>query len=343
MPSIFLERIIAGYKSMEYKHVVCGGTFDHLHKGHRAFLEAVFAAGEKVDIGLTTDAYVQEFKQGEIQDYDTRKQQLEAFLQEKNLLARTTLLPINDIYGKTLEEEVPYDALVVSEESAASGEHITQERKKRGLSPLVLIVIPLLSANNGARISSTQIREGLMGRNGEDFRNLTKQTLLLPPSLRDNLSHPFGELFPAEIPEKYLQDPERIIIIGDLVTKRFNDMHVGQKVSIIDFSTERKKQFSSIEQLGFSGGEQVFLASNPAGQVTSSVWDVLKEVFAQKEGRSVVVVEGEEDLLVIPCVLLLPLGYKIFYGQPHSGVIYLEVTEHIKERLYQILTAFQPQ
>lgn len=343
MLTSFLKRIIAKHNTMEYRHVVCGGTFDRLHKGHKAFLEAVFSYGEKVDIGLTTDAYVQQFKKGQIQPYAIRKQQLEEFLQEKDWLTRSSILPIDDVYGKTLDGDAPYGALVVSEESAKSGEDIVQQRKKRGLSPFVLIVVPLLYATNGEKISSTHIREGFMGRNGENFALLTQKTLLLPPSLRDSLSHPFGELFSGDIPQKYLQDPEKIVTIGDLVTKRFNQMHVGQRVSLIDFSIERKKQFSSIKELGFSGEEQVLALTNPAGQVSSSVWKTLREVFAQKEGRSVVVVEGEEDLLVIPCVLLIPLGYKIFYGQPRSGVIYLEVTEQIKKRLYQILTAFQPQ
>ena len=38
----------------KYSLVICGGTFDRLHEGHKAFLRAAFTAGERVIIGLTS-------------------------------------------------------------------------------------------------------------------------------------------------------------------------------------------------------------------------------------------------------------------------------------------------
>ena len=40
---------------MKYGHLVVGGTFDLMHKGHEAFLQKAFASADKVTIGLTSD------------------------------------------------------------------------------------------------------------------------------------------------------------------------------------------------------------------------------------------------------------------------------------------------
>ena len=40
-----------------YKLVAIAGTFDRLHKGHRFFISEAFKQGEKVLIGLTSDAF----------------------------------------------------------------------------------------------------------------------------------------------------------------------------------------------------------------------------------------------------------------------------------------------
>ena len=45
---------------MKYKLVVCGGTFDHFHRGHREFLRHILSVSSKVLIGLTTDKYLKE-------------------------------------------------------------------------------------------------------------------------------------------------------------------------------------------------------------------------------------------------------------------------------------------
>ena len=65
----------------EFKKVAVGGTFDQLHKGHRALLRKSFEVGEKVVIGLTSDSFVARMGKPHITaSYEERRRELEAFL-----------------------------------------------------------------------------------------------------------------------------------------------------------------------------------------------------------------------------------------------------------------------
>jgi hypothetical protein len=59
--------------------------------------------------------------------------------------------------------------------------------------------------------------------------------------------------------------------------------------------------------------------------------------------KYLVVVEGEEDLLVIPLVLYLKEGTYVVYGQPNAGVVALEVNEFSRFRVKSLFESFQPE
>jgi hypothetical protein len=53
--------------------------------------------------------------------------------------------------------------------------------------------------------------------------------------------------------------------------------------------------------------------------------------------KSRIVVNGEEDLLVIPAVLLAKNGSAVVYGQPGRGMVLIKVTEKKKDIIQKLL------
>jgi pantetheine-phosphate adenylyltransferase len=120
-------------RKYSYKKVVLGGTFDRLHKGHRAFLRRAFKMGEKVVIGLTSDRFARSLKKlGRIiLPFPERKKELENFLEKNNLLRRSRIFKIDDIFGPTLREP-EIEAIVVTRETINGARLINKERIKKG-------------------------------------------------------------------------------------------------------------------------------------------------------------------------------------------------------------------
>ncbi len=154
----------------KFRKVAVGGTFDELHKGHRALLMKAFEVGEKVLIGLCTDEFVKKMGKPHITaSYEKRLKELEDFLRRNNLVERAEIVPLNDPYGVTLSEGC-IEALVVSKETEARAREINLKRAELGLQPLHIVVIDMVPAENHVEISTTRIRRGEIDREGKLLR-----------------------------------------------------------------------------------------------------------------------------------------------------------------------------
>jgi pantetheine-phosphate adenylyltransferase len=94
---------------------------------------------------------------------------------EKNGLAeRAEIVPLNDSYGLTLSGK-GLDALVVSKETELITGKINKIRVEAGLSPLKIVSISMVPAENSNPISTTRIRNGEIDRNGHLLRSTQKK------------------------------------------------------------------------------------------------------------------------------------------------------------------------
>ncbi|MFB0543593.1 MAG: phosphopantetheine adenylyltransferase [Candidatus Bathyarchaeia archaeon] len=147
--------------------IVClGGTFDRLHRGHEALLLKAFEVGERVVIGVSSDAFVESMrKKHKVQPYEERVRGIRRFLEERGLEERAVFVPLDDPYGPAVTDS-QIRGIVVSEETAPRVEEINEIRKNKGMKPLEAFHIDMVPAEDGKPISSTRIRLGEIDRRG---------------------------------------------------------------------------------------------------------------------------------------------------------------------------------
>ena len=155
----------------KFSTVLVGGTFDEFHKGHRALIMKAFDVGERVLLGLSSDQLARELRKNhEISSYEERLAELRKFLREQGVSDRAKIVPLDTPYGITLSTTIA-DALVVSKETEPVGKEINEKREESGISPLNLVVIDMVPAEDCIPISSTRIRHGEIDREGHLIRH----------------------------------------------------------------------------------------------------------------------------------------------------------------------------
>ena len=97
-----------------------------------------------------------------LESYNTRKEKLIKYLKTIADLKRINIVEINnwadmDRYAQNPE----YEGLIVSQETYDNALKLNENREKKGLKPLILVVIPLLKNKDQKKISSTSIRKEL--------------------------------------------------------------------------------------------------------------------------------------------------------------------------------------
>jgi len=286
----------------------------------------------------------------QILPYEIRKRQLEEFLSGNGLSDRAEIIRLHDIYGPAIETN-DIEALAITSETRTGGKAVNQKRKSLGLKPLTIIEVPLVNSRDRKRISSHRIRMGEIDRWGSLYRDVLQFPEQISDDLRQRLKKPLGiflegnpnhiEALADKLNTILVQkSPFFLISVGDEVTRLSNHIKQYPDLSVVDFRVNRIPKYSELEELGFRHEKRENLLisriSNPPGlirkelvkQIEDDIVGILKDSMSR-----VIVVDGEDDLAGIPAILLAPLGTLVLYGQPHQGVVIVEVTEEKKREV----------
>ena len=134
-----------------------GGTFDIIHKGHLALLTKAFEISSKVIIGLTSDELAKTKGKKILNLYEKRYDTLENTLKQNFPNSSYQISKLNNDFGPAVLEK-GVEALVASEETGFQGDILNKLRKEKNLEPVDVIVVPMILANDGNRISTTRIK-----------------------------------------------------------------------------------------------------------------------------------------------------------------------------------------
>ncbi|QEE17844.1 pantetheine-phosphate adenylyltransferase [Promethearchaeum syntrophicum] len=144
-----------------YDLIGLGGTFDQFHLGHAELIKTAFRFGKHVAIGLTTEKLLDnKIMKEKIHSYTQREQNLKKYIQDEIGVSKQnyTIIPLNDPFGPAITDE-NLQAHVSSMETYKIAIKINEIRIKKGLPPLVLIVIPIILNQSGNKYSSSEIRK----------------------------------------------------------------------------------------------------------------------------------------------------------------------------------------
>lgn len=338
---------------MKYNHVIVGGTFDHFHKGHKSLLDLAFQIGKKVTIGIAQpNLYKDKLLSSVIEEYEARKKSVVDYLNKDNLLIRSSLISITDIYG-TSDEDVTIEAIIVSDETRENAIKVNELRKKIGIKPLEIIILPFVKGTDGKIISSERIRLGEIDRDGNPYIDFfVKEKLVLPEYLKEDLRKPIGRVITGgeddqeRVVKQIIQviknlKPILIVTVGDYVTAILIKGGIIPNIQIVDFKTRREDISYEHRQLLITKNIKKHI--NIHGTINRQSVLAFKgaiDMFFRTKQQQQLTIEGEEDLIALPAVLLAPLKSIVLYGQFELGTIIIEVTEEKKKQVMQILNCF---
>ena len=166
--------------------------------------------------------------------------------------------------------------------------------------------------------------------------HIPESDLTMPDSLRGLLS---GTLGPVTDIEGTLDmvDGKVVASIGDVVTADLLERGFVPKIGAVDGFTQRGDPITPISEDHFDSVTQI---DNPKGSISKDIWPSLTRAYNQ-EGTTLFKVNGEEDLLSIPALILGPENGFVIYGIPGKGVGVNPINRENKDTCIRIIDSME--
>ncbi|MCL5788406.1 MAG: DUF359 domain-containing protein [Candidatus Marsarchaeota archaeon] len=145
-----------------------------------------------------------------------------------------------------------------------------------------------------------------------------------------------GELIPSHLVDSAMNQisGDELIVVGDVVSATAMKLGISPYLALIDGRTERRR----LPEQPLPSA-RTLKAHNPPGTITLEAVCTIMQALTRVD-HSIIAIEGEEDLLTIPVVLLARNGVNIVYGQPGKGVVKLMVDSTLRQSVLNIFKQF---
>jgi uncharacterized protein (UPF0218 family) len=130
------------------------------------------------------------------------------------------------------------------------------------------------------------------------------------------------------------EKPRLLVLVGDTVSRHAVQSNIKPDIVIVDNKEKRTEavQFTH-------SGRHIFRTINPPGTIDRSAWKIVESAIYKP--NSLVIVDGEEDLLTLVAVLAAPTGSLVVYGQPGQGIVIVRVTHGKKTEVRRIINRME--
>ena len=159
----------------------------------------------------------------------------------------------------------------------------------------------------------------------------------LPENLRDNFKEPLGKLIPdkdtsKENLEKEIAQSPLVITVGDRTTEKMISYGLIPSIQVVDGQEKREKRdVPESENISTE-----LTCDNPAAEITEQAIQTIKTAFESKYPVRIIV-NGEEDLLVLPICIHAPDDSIVMYGQPNEGLVVVKIDSETRNKTKSLL------
>ncbi len=149
--------------------------------------------------------------------------------------------------------------------------------------------------------------------------------------MRKRLSEPLGPVISTE--ESDFLSGEFVISVGDVCSITLYHRGIMPHLAVLDGRTKRSSHTETVTFDGYS----VIRVRNPQGTISSEMWSAVEKAMESAE-KTLIIVEGEEDLAALPCILMAPEGAYVVYGIPDEGMCVVKVDENARNKVKEALS-----
>ncbi|MCL2115967.1 MAG: GTP-dependent dephospho-CoA kinase family protein [Methanobrevibacter sp.] len=162
--------------------------------------------------------------------------------------------------------------------------------------------------------------------------------LKLEENLRSEFKKPLGKLYSSfDDAINDIEIAKFLISVGDATLKNLLAKDLYPNISIIDNLIQRKNHNYKINYT-----DNILRAKNPPGTITKDLWETIEEAFNNSINvkNQLIIVDGEEDLAVLPCIIMAPNESVVLYGQPNEGLVFVDV-DSVKNKADELVKSFK--